>query len=83
MIATLQDVPRSLVEAVEVDGGNAWARFSACCIPRPSLRLYFFQLVMSLVNSMQIYAQSVMLSDNGSPNRMTYFMNVMVYDHAF
>lgn len=82
MIATLQDVPRSLVEAVEVDGGTAWARFRHAVFPSIS-PVVFFQLVMSLVNSMQIYAQSIMLSDNGSPNRMTYFMNVMVYDHAF
>lgn len=82
MIATLQDVPRSLVEAVEVDGGNAVDRFRYAVFPSIS-PVVFFQLVMCLVNSLQIYAQSIMLSDNGSPNRMTYFMNVMIYDHAF
>ena len=82
MIATLQDVPRSLIEAVEVDGGNAVYRFRYAVFPSIS-PVVFFQLVMCLVNSLQIYAQSIMLSDNGSPNRMTYFMNVMIYDHAF
>ena len=82
MIATLQDVPRSLIEAVEVDGGNAMDRFRYAVFPSIS-PVVFFQLVMCLVNSLQIYAQSIMLSDNGSPNRMTYFMNVMIYDHAF
>lgn len=82
MIATLQDVPRSLVEAVDVDGGNAWHRFRYAVFPSIS-PVVFFQMVMCLVNSLQIYAQSIMLSDNGSPNRMTYFINVMVYDHAF
>lgn len=82
MIATLQDVPKSLIEAVEVDGGNAWHRFRYAVFPSIS-PVVFFQLVMCLVNSLQIYAQSIMLSDNGSPNRMTYFMNVMIYDHAF
>lgn len=82
MIAALQDVPKSLVEAVEVDGGNAWHRFRYAAFPSIS-PVVFFQLVMCLVNSLQIYAQSIMLSDNGSPDRMTYFMNVMVYDHAF
>ena len=82
MIATLQDVPRSLIEAVEVDGGNAVDRFRYAVFPSIS-PVVFFQLVMCLVNSLQIYAQSIMLSDNGSPNRMTYFMNVMIYDHAF
>lgn len=82
MIATLQDVPRSLIEAVEVDGGNAVDRFRYAVFPSIS-PVVFFQLVMCLGNSLQIYAQSIMLSDNGSPNRMTYFMNVMIYDHAF
>mgnify|MGYP004565637739 FL=1 len=82
MIATLQDVPRSLIEAVEVDGGNAMDRFRYAVFPSIS-PVVFFQLVMCLVDSLQIYAQSIMLSDNGSPNRMTYFMNVMIYDHAF
>lgn len=82
MIAALQDVPASLMEAVEVDGGSAWHRFRYAAFPSIS-PVVFFQLVMCLVNSLQIYAQSIMLSDNGSPNRMTYFMNVMVYDHAF
>ena len=82
MIATLQDVPRSLIEAVEVDGGNAVDRFRYAVFPSIS-PVVFFQLVMCLVNSLQIYAQSIMLSDNGSPNRMTYFMNVMISDHAF
>lgn len=82
MLATLQDVPGSLVEAVKVDGGNAWHRFCYAVFPSIS-PVVFFQLLMCLVNSLQIYAQSIMLSDNGSPNRMTYFMNVMVYDHAF
>lgn len=82
MIATLQDVPRSLIEAVEVDVGNAVDRFRYAVFPSIS-PVVFFQLVMCLVNSLQIYAQSIMLSDNGSPNRMTYFMNVMIYDHAF
>ena len=82
MIAALQDVPSSLLEAVEVDGGNAWHRFKYAAFPSIS-PVVFFQLVMCLVNSLQIYSQSIMLSDNGSPDRMTYFMNVMVYDHAF
>ena len=82
MIAALQDVPASLLEAVDVDGGPAWHRFKHAAFPAIS-PVVFFQLVMCLVNSLQIYAQSIMLSDNGSPDRMTYFMNVMVYDHAF
>lgn len=82
MIATLQDVPQGLLEAVEMDGGSTWHKFRFVTFPSIS-PVVFFQLIMSLINSFQIYAQSVMLSDNGSPNRMTYFMNVMITDQAF
>ncbi len=82
MIATLQDVPVSLLEATDVDGGNAWTKFRHIMIPSISPVL-FFQTVMSLVSSLQIFTQSLMLSNNGSPNRMTYFINVMIYDDAF
>ena len=53
MIAALQDVPSSLLEAVEVDGGNAWHRFKYAAFPSIS-PVVFFQLVMCLVNSLQI-----------------------------
>lgn len=36
-----------------------------------------------MMTSVQIFTQSVALSPNGAPDRMTYFINVMIYDHAF
>ncbi|MEW4428051.1 sugar ABC transporter permease [Paenibacillus pabuli] len=81
-IATLQDVPGELLEAVEMDGGNAWHKFLKVTYPtiKPVL---FFQLIMCMMTSIQIYTQSVVLSRNGAPDRMTYFINVMIYDHSF
>ncbi|ASA23854.1 carbohydrate ABC transporter permease [Paenibacillus donghaensis] len=81
-IATLQDVPGELLEAIEMDGGNAWHKFRKVTYPtiKPVL---FFQLIMCMMTSIQIYTQSVVLSRNGAPDRMTYFINVMIYDHSF
>lgn len=81
-IATLQDVPSDLLEAMDVDGGNAWHKFSRVTMPfiRP---VVFFQLIMIMITSIQIFTQSVVLSSNGAPDRMTYFINVMIFDHAF
>ncbi|AWV31659.1 sugar ABC transporter permease [Paenibacillus sp. FSL R7-0048] len=81
-IATLQDVPGELLEAIEMDGGNAWHKFLKVTYPtiKPVL---FFQLIMCMMTSIQIYTQSVVLSRNGAPDRMTYFINVMIYDHSF
>ncbi|MFA5675902.1 MAG: sugar ABC transporter permease [Christensenellales bacterium] len=82
LLATLQDVPRNLIEAVELDGGNAWHKFRYVTYPtiKPVL---FFQLIMCIITSMQVFTQSMVLSSNGAPNRMTYFINIMIYDHSF
>lgn len=82
LLATLQDVSRDLLEAVDLDGGNAWHKFRYITYPtiRPVL---FFQLIMCMITSVQVFAQSMVLSSNGAPNRMTYFINIMIYDHSF
>ncbi|MBU9739621.1 carbohydrate ABC transporter permease [Diplocloster agilis] len=81
-LATLQDVPRELLEAARVDGANAFWQFRAVTFQtiKPVL---FFQMIMCMVTSIQIFTQSVALSSNGGPDRMTYFINVMIYQHSF
>jgi len=81
-LATLQDVPEELLESVAIEGGNAWHKFRAVVFPTIEPVL-FFQALMCMITSVQIFTQSVALSSNGSPDRMTYFINVMIYDHAF
>jgi multiple sugar transport system permease protein len=82
LLATLQDVPLDQLEAVSIDGGNAWHKFTKVTYPtiKPVL---FFQLIMCVMTSVQVYTQSVAFSRNGAPNRLTYFINVMIYDHSF
>jgi len=82
LLASLQDVPRELIEAVDIDGGNAWHKFRYITYPtiKPVL---FFQLIMCMITSIQVFTQSMVLSSNGAPNRMTYFVNIMIYDHSF
>ena len=82
LLATLQDVPPDQLEAVSIDGGNAWHKFAKVTYPtiKPVL---FFQLIMCVMTSVQVYTQSVAFSRNGAPNRLTYFINVMIYDHSF
>lgn len=82
LIAALQDVPKDQLESIEIDGGNAWHKFIKVTFPtiKPIL---FFQMIMCMMTSIQIYTQSVVFSRNGSPDHLTYFINVMIYDHAF
>jgi len=81
-LATLQDVPEEQLESVSIDGGNAWHKFTAVTLPTIE-PVVFFQLLICMMTSIQIFTQSVALSSNGAPDRMTYFINVMIYDHAF
>ncbi|BCN30061.1 carbohydrate ABC transporter permease [Anaeromicropila herbilytica] len=81
-LATLQDVPRELLEAARVDGANAWYQFKEITYQTIKPVLYF-QGIMCMVTSIQIFTQSVALSANGAPDRMTYFINVMIYQHSF
>lgn len=81
-LATLQDVPRELLEAAKMDGANCWHQFKQ--VTYPSIKpVLFFQGIMCMVTSIQIFTQSVALSSNGGPDRMTYFLNVMIYQHSF
>lgn len=81
-LATLQDVPRELIEAAKMDGANSWHQFKQ--VTYPSIKpVLFFQGIMCMVTSIQIFTQSVALSSNGGPDRMTYFLNVMIYQHSF
>ncbi len=81
-LATLQDVPEEQLESVAIDGGNAWHKFIAVTLPTIE-PVVFFQFLICMMTSIQIFTQSVALSSNGAPDRMTYFINVMIYDHAF
>ena len=82
LIATLQDVPKDQLESIEIDGGNAWHKFTKVTFPtiKPVL---FFHMIMCMMTSVQIYTQSVVFSRNGAPDHWTYFINVMIYDHSF
>lgn len=82
LIASLQDVPKEQLDSIEIDGGNAWHKFLKVVYPtiKPIL---FFQMIMCMMTSVQIYTQSVVFSRNGAPDHLTYFINVMIFDHAF
>jgi multiple sugar transport system permease protein len=79
ILAGLQDVPRSLVEAAQIDGANAWQRFINITIPLISPVL-FFNLVLGCIGAFQVFAQSIVLGGaTGWPGGTTLFFNVYVY----
>ena len=80
-LAALQGVPRQLLEAVEIDGGNWWHRFWAVTWPMIS-PVTFFNLVVGLINSFQIFTQSYIMT-SGGPNNASLFYVYLMYREGF
>ncbi len=80
-LAGLQDVPRDLYEAAELDGANAWQRLRNVTLPIIS-PVIFFNLIMAIIGTMQVFAIPYIMTAGG-PARSTYFFTMYLYDNAF
>jgi multiple sugar transport system permease protein len=81
-LAALQDVPRSLYESAELDGANAWVKFLYITVPMISPVIYF-NLIMGIIGSLQVFAQAYIMLGGGGPNRSALFYTVYLYQNAF
>jgi multiple sugar transport system permease protein len=81
-LAALQDVPRSLYESAEIDGGNAWVKFRHIAVPMISPVIYF-NLIMGIIGSLQVFSQAYIMLGGGGPNRSALFYTVYLYQNAF
>ena len=86
-LAALQDVPRDLYEAAEMDGASPWARFRAVTVPMISGAL-FFTLIINTISSLQTFDE-VYTAFFGSSNQQTYgndaalFYVIYLFQQAF
>ena len=80
-LAGLQGVSRQLYEAAEIDGAGAAARFFHITVPMMT-PIIFYNFVMAIINSMQIFTQAYIMTDGG-PANATFFYSLMVYRTAF
>ncbi|TDC26680.1 sugar ABC transporter permease [Streptomyces sp. 8K308] len=80
-LAGLQGVPRHLHEAIEVDGGGAWARFRFVTLPMMTPTI-FYNLVMSLIATFQVFNEAYVMT-SGGPDNATLFYNFYLYRTAF
>lgn len=80
-LASLQGVPTELYEAAIIDGASSWRRFWSITIPMISPVL-FFQLIMGIIGSFQIFTQAYIMT-NGGPNNATLFYVLYLYRNAF
>ena len=86
-LAGLQDVPRSLYEAAELDGAGALARFRHVTFPVIS-PVVFFNLVMGLIGAMKAFDSAYVFGMTssgvpGGPARATLFYVLNLYLKAF
>ncbi len=81
-LAALQDVPRSLYESAELDGASFWAKTRYITFPLISPVIYF-NLIMGLIGSLQVFAQPYIMLGGGGPNRSALFYTVYLFQSAF
>ncbi len=80
-LAALQNLPPELIEAAQIDGANAWERFTNITIPITS-PVILFNLTMGIISSFQVFAASFVMT-RGGPQNATLFMVLYIYDSAF
>ena len=80
-LAGLQDVPRELYEAAEIDGASTARKVWHVTLPGLS-PVIFFNLIMGIIGTLQVFSQAYIITAGG-PARSTYFYTMYLYDNAF
>jgi multiple sugar transport system permease protein len=80
-LAALQGVPRSLLEAAEIDGAGAWRRFRSIVLPMISPTTLLTAIV-TISGSLQVFAQIQILTAGG-PSNSTNVLVYFFYQQAF
>jgi len=82
-LASLQDVPRSLYDAAEVDGANAWQRMRHITVPMITPTI-LFNLIMGMIGAFQTFSiPFVMTQGTGEPGQTLLFYSMVLYRQAF
>ena len=80
-LAGLQGVPQQLLEAASIDGAGRLRRFWSIVVPMVS-PVIFFNLVIGIINSFQVFASALIIT-NGGPENSTLFAVLHIYRNAF
>ena len=80
-LAGLQDVPKELYEAAEIDGATPWHRLVHVTLPMIS-PVIFFNLIMGIIGTWQVFTVPYIMTQGG-PARATYFFTMYLYENAF
>jgi multiple sugar transport system permease protein len=80
-VSALQDVPKELLEAAEIDGAGPWVRFRRVIVPMISPAI-FFNITMTMIGAFQIY-ESIIVLTGGGPGDSTRSIVMYIAELAF
>ena len=80
-LAGLQDVPRELLEAAEIDGAGIWKRFRHVTLPLLTPTI-FFNLILGVIFALRSF-EAAFVATQGGPARATWFFALHIYENAF
>jgi multiple sugar transport system permease protein len=80
-LAGLQGISPTLYEAAALDGAGAWARFRDITLPSLGPTTFFI-LIISLINSFQVFDLTFILTQGG-PGIATTTIVMYIYDQGF
>ncbi len=80
-LAGLQQIPRELYEAAEIDGATATKRFLRITLPMLS-PVILFNAIMAVIGSFQVFTQAFVMT-GGEPGDLTRFYVLYLYNKAF
>ncbi|MGJ3243693.1 MAG: carbohydrate ABC transporter permease [Opitutales bacterium] len=82
-LAGLQDVPRQLYEAADIDGAGFWRKTWHITLPMVSPVIYF-NGIMGLIGAFQVFAVPFVMTAGGDgPGRSLLFLATYIYQNAF
>jgi multiple sugar transport system permease protein len=82
-LASLQEVPKELYEAAEIDGAGAWTRTRHITLPMIS-PILFFTLIMGMIATFQYFTQVFIMGDGGGgPDDSMLFYALYLFNNAF
>ncbi len=80
-LAGLETIPKHYYEAADIDGGNSFHKLIHITIPMLSPTI-FFNTIMLIINSFQIFAQPYIMTEGG-PNNASLFFIFYIWREAF
>lgn len=81
-LGALQGIPTHLYEAAELDGAGMVRKFLHITIPMIT-PVIFFNLVMRIIGSFQVFTAAFVMTNKGGPNYASYFFVLYIYQQAF